>query len=140
MALHDREDLTTLKGTRIASRLAYKMADIEPRDMDLAEVHDCFTIAELLATEDLGFFPKGEGGKAAAEGRTALDGEIPVNPDGGLKAKGHPVGATGASMVYEVFKQLRGEAGKMQVDGAEVGLMHNVGASGGTVVVQIYGR
>ncbi|RJS89603.1 hypothetical protein CW700_03740 [Candidatus Bathyarchaeota archaeon] len=140
MALHDREDLTTLKGTRIASRTAYRMAGIEPRDVDLAEVHDCFTIAEVLATEDLGFFPKGEGGKAAVEGRTALDGEIPVNPDGGLKAKGHPVGATGASMVYEVFKQLRGEAGRVQVDDAEVGLIHNVGASGGTVVVQIYGR
>jgi len=140
MALHDRKDLTTLKGTTIASRLAYKMARMVPRDVEIAEVHDCFTIAELLATEDLGFFQRGEGGKAAAEGRTALDGEIAVNPDGGLKAKGHPVGATGASMVYEIFKQLRGEAGKVQVDGAEVGLIHNVGASGGTVVVQIYGR
>jgi len=140
MALHDREDLTTLKGTRIASNLAYKMAEIKPKDVDLAEVHDCFTIAELLATEDLGFFPKGQGGRAAVEGKTTLDGEIAVNPDGGLKAKGHPVGATGASMVFEVFKQLRGEAGKVQVDDAEIGLTHNVGASGGTVVVQIYGR
>ena len=140
MAIHDRDDLTTLKATRIASRLAYKMAGVEPRDMDLAEVHDCFTIAEVLAAEDLGFFPKGEGGKAAVEGRTALEGEIPINPDGGLKAKGHPVGATGASMVYEVFKQLRGEAGKRQVDDTEIGLTHNVGASGGTVVIQIYGR
>ena len=140
IAIHDRDDLTTLYGTRVASQIAYKMADMEPKDMDLVEVHDCFTIAEVLATEDLGFFPKGEGGKAAEEGRTALDGEIPINPDGGLKAKGHPVGATGASMVYEVFKQLRGEVGKVQVDDAEVGLIQNMGGSGGTVVVQIYCR
>ncbi len=116
------------------------MAGVEAGDIDVAEVHDCFTIAEVLATEDLGFFPKGEGGRAAVEGRTALDGDKPVNPDGGLKAKGHPVGATGAAMAYEMFKQLRGEAGERQVDDASIGLAHNVGASGGTAVVQIYGR
>ena len=140
MALHDRPDLTTLKATRLAASQAYKMAGVDANDVDVADVHDCFTIAEVLATEDLGFFPKGEGGKAAAEGRTALNGDMPVNPDGGLKAKGHPVGATGAAMAYEMFLQLRGQAGKHQVDGAMIGLAQNVGASGGTVVVQVYGR
>ena len=93
-----------------------------------------------MAIEDLGFFKKGEGGKATSEGRTALDGDVAVNPDGGLKAKGHPVGATGTAMAYEVFKQLRGEAVKKQVKDANIGLTQNVGASGGTVVIQVYGR
>ncbi|MBN2334583.1 thiolase domain-containing protein [Candidatus Bathyarchaeota archaeon] len=140
MALHDREDFTSLKATGIAAKQAFKMAGIGVKDIQTACVHDCFTIAEVMATEDLGFFPKGKGGEAAAEGRTALDGDIAVNPDGGLKAKGHPVGATGAAMVYEMFKQLRGEAGAHQVDGVEVGLAHNVGAAGATVVVQVYRR
>jgi len=140
MALSSREDFSTLNATKIACKTAYDMAQIDSKNVDLAEVHDCFTIAEVLATEDLGFFPKGTGGKAAVEGRTAINGEIAVNPDGGLKAKGHPVGATGASMVYEVFMQLRGNGGKVQVDDAEIGLIQNVGASGGTVVVQVYGR
>ena len=140
MALHDRGDITTLRATRLAASQAYGMAGVEAADIDVADVHDCFTIAEVLATEDLGFFPRGEGGKAAAEGRTAIDGERPVNPDGGLKAKGHPVGATGAAMAYEMFLQLRGEARKHQVDDSMIGLAHNVGASGGTVVVQVYGR
>jgi acetyl-CoA C-acetyltransferase len=140
MALHDRADLTTLKATKLAASQAYGMAGIDAGDVDVADVHDCFTIAEVLATEDLGFFPKGEGGMAAAEGRTALDGDKPVNPDGGLKAKGHPVGATGAAMAYEMYKQLRGEAGEHQVDDATIGLAQNVGASGATVVVQVYGR
>jgi acetyl-CoA C-acetyltransferase len=140
MALHDRESLTSLRATRLASEQAYKIAGVQAADIDVADVHDCFTIAELLATEDLGFFRKGEGGRAAVEGRTTLNGEVSVNPDGGLKAKGHPVGATGAAMTYEMFKQLRGEAGRHQVEGAEYGLAHNVGASGATVSVQIYGR
>jgi acetyl-CoA C-acetyltransferase len=139
-SLHTREELTELRATRVAASQAYKMAGVSPRDVDVADVHDCFTIAEVLATEDLGFFPKGQGGKAAVEGRTSIDGERPVNPDGGLKAKGHPVGATGAAMAYEMFKQLRGEAGRRQVEGAEVGLTHNVGASGATVTVQVFGR
>lgn len=139
-SLHNREELTELRATRIAASQAYKMAGVSPEDIDLADVHDCFTIAEVLAVEDLGFFPKGQGGKAALEGRTSLDGERPINPDGGLKAKGHPVGATGAAMAYEMFKQLRGEAGRRQVDDAEIGLTQNVGASGATVVVQVYGR
>ena len=140
MSLHDRADMTTLRATRLAAAQAYGMADVSADDVDVADVHDCFTIAEVMATEDLGFFPKGEGGKAAEEGRTALDGEKPVNPDGGLKAKGHPVGATGAAMAYEMFKQLRGEAERRQVEGVEFGLAHNVGASGATVAVQIFGR
>jgi acetyl-CoA C-acetyltransferase len=140
MALHDRKTLTTLNATKISAEKAYKMANKSPKDVDLACVHDCFTIAEVVATEDLGFFPKGQGGVAASEGRTGLDGEIPINTDGGLKAKGHPVGATGAAMVYEIYKQLRGEAGKHQVSGAELGLAHNVGAAGATVSIQIYGR
>jgi acetyl-CoA C-acetyltransferase len=140
MALHDRESLTSLRATRLASDQAYKIAGIQAEDISVADVHDCFTIAELLATEDLGFFEKGEGGRAAVEGRTGLDGEISVNPDGGLKAKGHPVGATGVAMAFEMFKQLRGEAGRHQVGGAKYGLAHNVGASGATVSVQVYGR
>jgi acetyl-CoA C-acetyltransferase len=140
MALHDRQYMTTLRATKLAASQAYKMADINSGDIDVADVHDCFTIAEVLATEDLGFFPKGEGGKAAAEGRTALDGDVVINPDGGLKAKGHPVGATGAAMTYEVFKQMRGEAGGRQVADVRYGLVHNVGASGATVAVQVYGR
>ena len=140
MCLSDRAELTSLKGTKIAVQQAYKMAGVNPKKIDVAVVHDCFTIAEILATEDLGFFPKGKGGVAAEEGRTAISGDKPVNPDGGLKAKGHPVGATGAAMAYEIFKQLRGEAGKHQIADAEIGLSHNVGASGATVTVQIYGR
>jgi acetyl-CoA C-acetyltransferase len=140
MSLHDREDMTTLRATRLAAAQAYKAAGVEPDDIDVADVHDCFTIAELIATEDLGFFQKGEGGEAAVDGRTALDGDVAINPDGGLKAKGHPVGATGVAMAYEMFKQLRGEAGGHQVSDVRYGLVHNVGASGATVVVQVYGR
>ena len=140
MALHDRSDITTLMATRLAAEQAYKMAGVGAPDIDVADVHDCFTIAELIATEDLGFFAKGEGGKAAAEGRTALYGDKPINPDGGLKAKGHPVGATGTAMVYEMYKQLRGEAGARQVTDAYLGLAQNVGASGATVSVQVFGR
>jgi len=140
MALHDREDMTALRATRLAASQAYKSAGVDPDDIDVADVHDCFTIAELIATEDLGFFPKGEGGEAAVDGRTALDGDVAINPDGGLKAKGHPVGATGVAMAYEMFKQLRGEAGGHQVSDVRYGLVHNVGASGATVVVQVYGR
>ncbi len=140
MAFHDRSDLTSLKATVEASRKAYQMAGIKPKDVDLAMVHDCFTSAELLASEDLGFFEKGEGGKAAEEGRTGLDGDKPINTDGGLKARGHPIGATGVAMIYEVWKQLRGEADRRQVKDAEIGLTQNVGVTGGTVVIQILRR
>jgi acetyl-CoA C-acetyltransferase len=140
MALHDRAELTSLKASKLASKQAYRMADIKPKDVNVACVHDCFTIAEILAVEDLGFFKPGEGGKAASEGRTKIDGEIPINTDGGLKAKGHPVGATGAGMVVEIFKQLRGEADERQVADPVYGLAHNVGATGGTVTMQVFRR
>ncbi len=140
IALHSRPDFTTLGAAVKASEDAYRMAGVTPRDIDVADVHDCFTIAEVVATEDLGFFPKGEGGKAAEEGLTALNGPLPINPDGGLKAKGHPVGATGVAMAYEMFKQVRGQADRHQVQGAEVGLSHNVGAAGASVSVQVFRR
>lgn len=140
ISLHDRPSLTSLRATVEASKTAYKMAGVEPKDVDLAEVHDCFTIAELMAIEDLGFCKKGEGGKTTEEGETEIGGRIPVNTSGGLKGKGHPVGATGIAQAVEIVQQLRGEAGKRQVSGAEVGLTHNVGGSGGTAVVHIYKR
>ncbi|MGB8218387.1 MAG: thiolase domain-containing protein [Candidatus Methanoperedens sp.] len=140
ISLHDRPDITTLDATVAAANWAYKMAKITPKDIDFAEVHDCFTIAEICAIEDLGFVKKGEGGGATESGMTALGGKIPINPSGGLKACGHPVGATGVKQAVEITLQLRGEAGKRQIDGAEIGLTHNVGGSGGTAVVHIFGR
>ena len=139
-SLQDRADLTTIPGTVRAGELAMKQAKVGVDDIDFWEVHDCFTIAEVVASEDLGIFKRGEGAKAATDGLTALDGKRPINPSGGLKAKGHPVGATGAGQIVEVVEQLRGEAGKRQVDGAEVGLTHNVGATGGTVAVHVLRR
>ena len=140
LALHDRESLVEIKAARIAAQRAYKKAGISPKDVDIAEVHDCFTIAEILAIEDLGFFKKGEGAKASAEGRTTFGGDIVVNTSGGLKAAGHPVGATGIKQAVEITLQLRGEAKDRQVKGAEIGLSHNVGGSGATAVVHIYRR
>ncbi|MBC7114593.1 MAG: acetyl-CoA C-acetyltransferase [Archaeoglobi archaeon] len=140
ISLHDRRDITTLDATVHASRRAFRMAGIEPKDVDVLEVHDCFSIAEILAVEDLGFVKKGEGGRALEEGIFHLDGDFPVNPSGGLKACGHPVGATGIKQAVEIVLQLRGEAGKRQVDGAEIGLTHNVGGTGGTAVVHIFER
>ncbi|HLI52431.1 MAG TPA: thiolase family protein, partial [Thermomicrobiaceae bacterium] len=140
LALYQHDDLTTLPAARIASERAYKMAGLGPDEIDLAEVHDCFTIAEVIASEDLGFFPAGEGGDAAKEGVTGRDGRIPINPSGGLKAKGHPVGATGVSQIAEAAFQLRDQAGERQIDGANVALTHNVGGSGATCVVTILGR
>jgi acetyl-CoA C-acetyltransferase len=140
VALHDRVDLTTLRAARLAAQQAYAMAGTNPADIDVAEVHDCFTIAEVIATEDLGFFPAGEGWRAANEGRTARNGPRPVNTSGGLKSKGHPVGASGAGQVIEMWQQLRGQAGERQVPGARVGLTHNVGGTGQTCVVHILER
>ena len=142
LAIHDRLDTVTLEGTRRASRRAYDMAGLEPKDMDLAEVHDCFTIAELLAYEDLGFCEKGMAGQFIEEGHTQIDGDRPVNASGGLKSKGHPIGSTGTGQAYEMFNQLRGTVQKpsRQVKDAEVGLVHNVGGSGGTVSVSILRR
>lgn len=140
ISLHDRKDITTLDATVAAAKEAYKMAKITAKDIDFAEVHDCFTIAEIVALEDLGFVIKGEGGKAAIEGITYLGGKIPINTSGGLKACGHPVGATGIKQAVEMVLQLRGEAEKRQVEGAEIGLTHNVGGTGGTAVVHIFER
>jgi acetyl-CoA C-acetyltransferase len=140
LSLHDRPSLTGLRATKEAAKVAYKMAGIKAGDIDLAEVHDCFTIAEIMAIEDLGFCKKGEGGKLTEEGETALAGRIPINTSGGLKGKGHPVGATGIAQAVEIVEQLRGEAGKRQVEGAEIGLAQNVGGSGGTVVVNVFKR
>ncbi|MFQ6129933.1 MAG: thiolase domain-containing protein [Candidatus Hadarchaeaceae archaeon] len=140
ISLHSRSSLTSLRATIEAARTAYRMAGVKPGDIDLAEVHDCFTIAEIMAIEDLGFCKKGEGGKVTEQGETAIGGRIPVNTSGGLKGKGHPVGATGIAQAIEIVQQLRGEAGKRQSDGAEVGLTHNVGGSGGTAVVHVLRR
>ncbi len=137
IALHSRESLVKLKATEVAAKKAYERAKLTPKDIDLAEVHDCFTIAEVIATEDLGFFKKGDGGKAALEGKTLIGGEKPINTSGGLKACGHPVGATGIKQAVEVTWQLRGEAGDRQVKDANVGLTHNVGGSGATAVIHI---
>lgn len=140
MSVLRRENLISIPSAVDASKDAYKMAKVSPKDIDVADVHDCFTIAEILAYEDLGFCARGQGGKLIEEKQTYLGGTIPINVDGGLKAKGHPVGATGASMAVEMIKQLRGEAGERQVDGAEVGLSHNVGGIGQYCFVSIFKR
>ena len=139
-ALHGRKDMTSLKAAQLAAEQAYGMAGVTPEDIQLAEVHDCFTIAEVLATEDLGFFKPGVGPKAAQEGRTARDGDKPINTSGGLKAKGHPVGATGVGQVVEIWEQMTGHAAQRQVPGGNLALTHNVGASGSTVTVHIFER
>jgi acetyl-CoA C-acetyltransferase/acetyl-CoA acyltransferase len=141
LALFQREDFATLKATAYAAKQAYGMAHLEPEDIDLAEVHDCFTIAEITAYEDLGFCKKGEGGKLIEEGETYIGGRIPVNASGGLKAKGHPIGATGVGQIYEITNQLRRKAEKKtrQVPNPRFGLAHNVGGSGATATVHILG-
>jgi len=141
MALHDRGEYTTFIAARTAAEQAYKMSGLKPTDIKTAEVHDCFTIAELVAMEDLGFAKPGKAAELVKNGETKINGSIPINTDGGLKAKGHPVGATGAAQVVEIFKQLRGKADKRQVKGnPEVGLAHNLGGSGGTCVVHVFKR
>ena len=138
LGVAEREDLTTLKSTVLAAKNAFQMAGITPKDIDIAEVHDCFTIAEIIAMEDLGFFKKGEAAKAISIGKTKLGSGRPVvNTSGGLKASGHPVGATGVKQIVEIYQQLKGIAGKKQVNGAKIGLTHNVGGSGATAVVHI---
>ncbi len=140
IGLYERENLTNLDAGRLAGEQAYKMAAVKPDDIDVAEVHDCFTIAEIVAYEDLGFCDKGKGGCLIEDGQTGIDGKIAVNTSGGLKAKGHPVGATGAAQAYEVYLQLTQQAGKRQVKGAEIGLTHNIGGLGATGVVNILKR
>ncbi len=140
IALSERQkDISRLENVQLAADRAYRAAGIGAEDVDVAEVHDCFTIAEAQHIESLGFYGHGEGIKAATRGETYYDGKKPVNTDGGLKAKGHPIGATGVAMAVEVVKQLRGEACN-QVKGAEVGLISNMGGSGSSAVVGIFRR
>ena len=137
--LFEMADLTTFEASVAAAQQAYREAGLAPRDIDVAEVHDCFTIAEITAIEDLGFVEKGKGGPAVADGLTALDGKLPINPSGGLLSKGHPVGATGLAQIYEIVGQLRGEAIN-QVKGAQIGLAHNLGGTGAVSTVHILKR
>lgn len=138
IALHARADITTLNAVKQSALAAYKMAGKQPGDIDLAEVHDCFSIAEICVIEDLGFIEKGKGGEFTEKGHTTIGGKIPVNTSGGLKSKGHPVGATGIAQVVEVTEQLRGSAGKRQVKDAKVALAQNMGGSGASSVVHIF--
>ncbi len=140
-ALHDREILNSIPSAKLAGEQAYAMAGVTPADINFAEVHDCFTIAEIIASEDLGFFEAGQGWKAAEAGETSRTGKKPINLSGGLKSKGHPVGASGIGQVVEVWKQLRGQAGERQLAGTlKFGLTHNVGGTGQTCVVHIFER
>ncbi len=137
LALAGRKSLSEIMATKVAAKNAFEKAKITAKDVDFAEVHDCFTIAEILAIEAIGFCEKGKGGKFTADGNTALNGEIPVNVSGGLKGKGHPVGATGIAQAVEAVLQLRGQAEKRQVKDAKIGLTHNVGGSGATCVLHL---
>jgi acetyl-CoA C-acetyltransferase len=137
IALQSRPDMAAIPATTAAAQRAFKMAGKTPENIDLAEVHDCFTIAEIVVLEALGLCPPGQGGRQAESGRTALGGALPVNPSGGLKSKGHPVGATGVAQAVEIVTQLRGAAGKRQVPGARVGLTQNMGGTGASTVVHI---
>ncbi len=140
VSLADKADITTLEATKLAAAKAYKQAGIKASDIDIAEVHDCFTIAELIAVEDLGFIEKGGSGPWVASGATALNGVLPVNTSGGLKAKGHPIGATGVAQICDLIVQMRGEAGPRQVARAGTALAQNLGGSGATSVVTILQR
>ncbi len=140
MFMHEKRDLSRVTATERAAQAAYRQAGKGPQDLDVVELHDCFTIAEIVATEGLGLFEPGAGGLAAEKGWTSLGGKIPVNPSGGLKAKGHPIGATGAAQIAEIVTQLRGEAGPRQVGGARVGLTHTLGGNAATVLVSLFGR
>jgi acetyl-CoA C-acetyltransferase len=137
IALHDHKDLTKLDAVRLATERAYKMANVSPNDISFAEVHDCFSIAEVIVAEEMGFFEYGTAGKAIAEGQATYGGKIVINPSGGLKAKGHPVGATGVAQIYEAYMQLTNQAGKRQVPNAKLGMTQNMGGSGGSCVVHI---
>jgi acetyl-CoA acetyltransferase len=140
IGLYERKSVTSLQSTKLAAKDAFEMAQIKPDKVDLAEVHDCFTVAELISYEDLGFCNVGEGGKFLDSGATSLGGRIPVNTSGGLKAKGHPVGATGTAQAYEMYLQLTDQAEQRQVKDAQIGLTQNIGGSGATAAVHIYRR
>lgn len=137
LSLAAKPCFTSFAATHAAAKQAYGQAQLKPEDIDFAEVHDCFTITQIINTEDLGFFEKGKGGDAVAEGHTALRGKKPINSSGGLKAKGHPIGATGISQLFEVVTQLRGEAGERQLKKADIGLAHNLGGTAGTCLIHI---
>jgi len=140
IGLYERDSFSSLKATILASKEAYNMANIKPEQVDIAEVHDCFTIAELIAYEDLGFCMKGDAGKLIESGETEINGRIPVNTSGGLKSKGHPVGATGTAQAYEIYLQLTDQAEKRQVKDAKIGLTHNIGGSGATAAIHVFRR
>jgi acetyl-CoA C-acetyltransferase len=137
VALDNKADITLFPAVKAAGEKAYALAGVGPQEIDVAELHDCFTIAEIVASEDLGFVAKGEGGPFAASGATAIGGRIPINTSGGLKSKGHPVGATGVGQICDVVMQLRGDAGERQVAQHRIGLTQNLGGSGATCVVTI---
>jgi acetyl-CoA C-acetyltransferase/acetyl-CoA acyltransferase len=138
--LYTQKDFTRIKARETAVKQSYKQAGIGPKDIDICELHDCFTIAEILASEGLGFFEFGKGSHAVEEGKTSIKGEIPINPSGGLKAKGHPIGATGAAQAYEIVKQLREECGERQVEGAKIGMIDTLGGDLATVCNMIFRR
>jgi len=137
IALHSRKDITALDAVRIAGEKAYSMAGKKPEDIDVCEVHDCFAIAELICIEELGFVQKGKSGVFTEEGNTEIGGKIPINTSGGLKAKGHPVGASGIAQAIEIYKQLTGNAGQRQVAGAKIGMSQNMGGTGASCAVHI---
>ena len=137
IALHSRKDLSTIPVVQTAADKAYKMAGISPDDLDVVEVHDCFTIAELVVMEELGLVERGKSGDAVSSGMTKIGGKIPINTSGGLKSKGHPVGATGVAQVAEIVEQLRGNAGERQVQNAKIGMTQNMGGSGGSCVIHV---
>jgi acetyl-CoA C-acetyltransferase len=137
IALHNRRDLASIPSVAKAAEKAYKQADITQDKLDVVEVHDCFTIAELVVTEELNLFERGKSGKAVMDGLTRCDGKIPVNTSGGLKSKGHPVGATGVAQIIEIVEQLRGSAGDRQIKNAQYGLAQNMGGSGASCVIHI---
>jgi acetyl-CoA acetyltransferase len=140
MFMHEKRDLSRVTATERAAAAAYRRAGRGPEDVDVVELHDCFTIAEIVATEGLGLFEPGMGGPAAEKGWTSMGGKIPVNVSGGLKSKGHPIGATGAAQIAEIVTQLREEAGPRQVSGARTGLTHTLGGNTATVLVSLFGR
>jgi acetyl-CoA C-acetyltransferase len=137
--IYEADSLTAFPATIRAAEQAFKMASLTPNDVDVVELHDCFTMAEIIDSEDLGFFEKGKGGPAVEESLTQMDGRIPINPSGGLLSKGHPVGATGCGQIYELVKQLR-EEHENQVKSAEIGLAHNLGGTGSVSTVHILRR
>jgi acetyl-CoA C-acetyltransferase len=138
ISLSQRREFITFKAARLAAENAYKMAKISPKYVEIAEVHDCFSIAEIIAMEDLGLCERGKGVKLLRDDETSISGRIPINTDGGLIGDGHPVGATGIAQICELVQQIRGEAGNRQVSKAKIGLAHNIGGAGGTAVVHMH--